>query len=150
PPAYMAGVLVIDAVEINTREGHVVALGLDSASPYRLAGASVDVIDDIHRQGGLAVLAHPDSPRLGLGWRGGASGADGLEWINVDSEWRDESTLALIGRAAHALIRPPEAIAALFSRPTASLDRWDRQARNRPTFGLAALDAHASIGWREQ
>jgi hypothetical protein len=151
PPAYLHGVLVIDALEVNTREGHIVALGLDGPSPYPLAGLAQDVIDDIHRQGGVAILAHPDSPRSDLGWRGGAgTPADGLEWINADSEWRDESAFALIRGAAHAVIRPPEAIASMFSRPARSFQRWDGAARVRPTLGLAAVDAHANIPWRDQ
>src|SRR5690606_38071855 len=56
----------------------------------------------------------------------------------------------LLARSAHAIARGPEAIASLFARPAQSLQRWDNQARARPVFGLAALDAHASIGWREQ
>jgi hypothetical protein len=150
-PAYRHGVLTIDAVEVNTREGHVVALGIDEASPYPLAGLAQDVIDDIHRQGGVAILAHPDSPRDELRWRGGpGTPADGLEWINADSEWRDESTPALIRTAAHAVSRPAEAVASMFQRPTRSFQRWDGAARLRPTVGLAAVDAHANIPWREQ
>jgi hypothetical protein len=150
-PAYRHGVLVIDAVEVNTREGHVVALGLDGASPYPLAGLAQDVIDDVHRLGGIAILAHPDSPREQLAWRGGPGmPGDGLEWINADSEWRDESAFALIRGAAHAAIRPAEAIASMFERPTRSFQRWDSAARVRPTVGLAAVDAHANIPWREQ
>ena len=53
-------------------------------------------------------------------------------------------------RAIHTLIRGPESIASLFSRPVRSLQRWDAAARARPTFGLAGLDAHANIPWREQ
>ena len=63
PPAYRHGVLCIDAVEVSSDGGHVVALNLQSASPYPLAGETRDVIEDIHRLGGWAVAAHPDSPR---------------------------------------------------------------------------------------
>jgi hypothetical protein len=150
-PTYRHGVLVIDAVEINTRDGHVVALGLEHPSPYPLAGLAQDVIDDIHRQGGVAILAHPDSPREELAWRGGPGApADGVEWINADSEWRDETVLTLVRTAAHAAIRPVEAIASMFSRPSRSLQRWDNAARVRATVGLAAVDAHANVPWREQ
>jgi hypothetical protein len=151
PPAYRHGVLVIDAVEVNTRDGHVVALGLNTASPYPLAGPAQDVFDDIRRQGGVAILAHPDSPRESLRWRGGPGVvADGVEWINADSEWRDESPFGLVRAGAHAITRPAEAIASMFSRPVRSLQRWDAAARLRPTVGLAAVDAHANLPWREQ
>jgi hypothetical protein len=152
PPQYRQGVLVIDAVEINTRDGHVVALGLDRASSYPLAGLAVDVVADIHRMGGTAIVAHPDSPRPELAWRGGPglAGADALEWLNVDSEWRDDSSVSLVGRLVHGFLRPEAAVAALFSRPERTLQRWDSTARQRPIAGLAAVDAHASIPWRDQ
>ena len=149
PPAYRHGVLVIDAVEINSREGHIVAIGLREAAPYPLAGPARDVIADIHRLGGFAIVAHPDSPSAGLRWQGMGQAFDGLEWLNADSEWRDETTMDLLGAVARAVIRPSETIATLFARPTRSLQRWDNAARQRPVIGVAALDAHARIGWRE-
>jgi hypothetical protein len=145
PPTYRHGVLCIDAVEVNTGSGHVVALGLKEQSPFPLAGPARDVIEDIRRLGGHAVIAHPDSPNPDLRWRGPQVAADGLEWINVDSEWRDERLLTLVGTSAHALIRGPSAIASLMSRPSRTLARWDTDAIRRPTFGLAGLDVHANI-----
>ncbi|MCC7007840.1 MAG: CehA/McbA family metallohydrolase [Acidobacteria bacterium] len=148
PPTYRHGVLSIDGLEINTTAGHVVALGLGAASPYPIAGSAPDVLEDVHRMGGVAVLAHPDSPNPQLRWQAGAATADGLEWINVDSEWRDEGVLDLLGTALHGMIRGPAAMAALFSRPGRTLARWDAEAARRPMFGIAALDAHANIAWR--
>jgi len=151
PPEYRHGVLCIDAVEVNTASGHIVALGLKGASPYPLAGPARDVLEDIHRMGGTAVMAHPDSPSPALRWRGPSPQTlDGIEWLNVDSEWRDDSVLTLLGTAAHGLIRGPAAVASLFSRPTRTLGRWDAEAARHPMFGLASLDAHASIPWRSQ
>ena len=66
-PHYRHGVLVIDAVEINTTGGHLVALGL-GAAPYPLAGTAADVLDDVRRMGGIGIAAHPDSPRPSLQW----------------------------------------------------------------------------------
>lgn len=151
-PTYRHDVLVIDAVELNTREGHAVALGLNAASSYPIAGLATDVAEDVHRLGGVVVMAHPDSPRNELAWRGGPGpgpAVDGVEWLNADSEWRDDSAFTLLSRAAQSILRPSESVAALFSRPVRSLQRWDTMSRQRPTFGLAAVDAHANIGWRE-
>lgn len=149
PPSYRHGVLMIDGVEISTRDGHVVALGLQQASPYPLGGEARDVIEDVARQGGWTVAAHPDSPKPDLRWRGPAT--DAIEWINADSEWRDDHRpLRLVQAASHYLVRSPETIASLFARPEASLRRWDRWARTRPVTGLAAVDAHARIGLDEQ
>src|SRR5580765_1121732 len=61
-PDYRDGVLYIDAVEISTTNGHLVALGLPKA-PYPLAGDGRDVLEDVHRLGGIAIAAHPESPK---------------------------------------------------------------------------------------
>jgi hypothetical protein len=150
PPGYRHGVLCLDAVEISTDSGHVVAIGLRGATPYPLAGRSRDVVDDIHRLGGLAVLAHPDSPNSEMRWRGQNVPFDGIEWLNADSEWRDEAPRRLVGAALRSLIRPAGAIASLFDRPARTLQRWDLAAATRPVFGLAALDVHARIGWGDE
>jgi hypothetical protein len=142
-PAYRDGVLCIDAVEISTDSGHVVALGLTGPAPYPLAGRARDVIDDIHRLGGVAVVAHPDSPREENRWRGQNVPFDGIEWLNADSEWRDDSPSRLAGAAVRSLIRPAGAIASLFDRPARTFQRWDAAAAARPVFGLAAVDVHA-------
>lgn len=161
-PRYVNGVLVIDAVEISAVEGHIVALGLSSGAPYRLGGEARDVIEDIHRLGGFAVVAHPDSPRPDLRWRGpGAApgpngrgqypandfaGADGMEWLNADSEWRDEHPARILQTLINFPVRPAESLARLMSRPAASLRRWDLLTRRRPVIGLSAADAHGLAG----
>ena len=149
PPAYRDGVLVLDAAEINTLAGHVVALNVRQPSPYPLAGEARDVIEDIHRLGGWAVIAHSDSPKPDLRWRGQNLSADGIEWINADSEWRDDRPSKLLAVAARSIFRAPEAVLSLFARPAATLQRWDMALRSRPLFSLAAVDAHASIPWSE-
>ena len=88
-PDYRNGVLYIDAVEISTQDGHVVALDLPK-TPYPLAGEGRDVVDDIHRLGGFAIAAHPGSAKPELRWTAWDAPVDGIEWLNADSEWRDE------------------------------------------------------------
>jgi len=148
PPQYRHGVLCLDAAEISTAAGHVVALGLKGPAPYPLAGEARDVIEDIHRLGGWAVVAHPDSPKPDPRWRAGNVEYDGLEWLNIDSEWRDELPLHVAGTIARYFVRPSETIVSLFQRPSATLRRWDLAGRGRPVVGLAALDAHARLPWR--
>ena len=147
-PVYRHGVLCIDAVEINTAAGHLVALGLDRAAPYPLAGEARDVLDDVHRLGGWGIVAHPDSPNPDLRWRAWTVPYDGVEWLNADSEWRGRTASTLAGTALRAIARPPEAIASLFSRPSRTLQRWDAATEGRPIVGLAAVDAHARFDWR--
>ncbi len=146
PPAYRHGVLCIDAVEVSSADGHVVALNLPSAAPYPLAGETRDVVDDIHRLGGWAIAAHPDSPRVGLRWRASGVAVDGIEWFSADSEWRAQPIGTLVATAARAFFRPPEAIATLFRSAGQSLRRWDAALARQPTFTIAAVDAHARLG----
>jgi hypothetical protein len=149
-PAMHGGVLVLDGVEISTSSGHYVALGLRDASPYRLAGEPRDVVEDVRRMGGFGVAAHPDSPKPQLRWGGWDAIADGLEWLNADTEWRDESRASLVRSLATYPWRPAETVGALVSHhPRPLLSRWDDLARTRRTVGLAAVDAHARIGMRD-
>lgn len=145
PPEYRQGVLLIDAVEVGTDGGHVVALGLGAASPYPLGGRPRDVVEDIQRQGGSAILAHPDSPDAGLRWRGNRGAYDGLEWLNADSEWRDESLGRLMATLVRSFVRPAESVVSVFERPDRTLQRWDVAARDRSVVGLAAVDAHGGL-----
>ncbi len=146
PPQYRNGVLLIDAVEISTISGHLVGVGLKDASPYPLGGESRDTVEDVHRMGGWSVAAHPDSPHPGLRWRGDDVRVDAIEWLNADSEWRDEGTGRLLLTLGHYLFRPPESIASVFARPASSLRRWDELSRRHNVVGLAGVDAHARIG----
>ena len=64
-PVYRSGVLCIDAVEISSRGGHIVALGLPQTL-FPLGGEVGDVIEDVRRLGGMAIAAHPESTRAEL------------------------------------------------------------------------------------
>ncbi len=147
PPRYRQGVLSIDAVEISTEGGHVVALDLPKA-PYPLAGEPRDVLDDIERLGGFSIAAHPGSEKPELRWIEWTHGFGGLEWLNADSEWRDERPATLI----HALLTYPfrraESLATMLDRPDTVLRRWDVLAQRRRVVAVAAVDAHARIGLR--
>src|SRR4029079_18143134 len=109
-PDYRNGVLYIDAVEISTDDGHLVALGLPKA-PYPLAGEARDVVEDIHRIGGIAVAAHPGPREPELSWTDWDTPRDGLECLNADSEWRDERALTFARALITYPFRPPQALA---------------------------------------
>jgi hypothetical protein len=147
-PAYIGGVLCIDAVEISTTDGHYVALDMPRA-PYPLGGFADAVVDDVARLGGFGIAAHPDSPKAALRWTSDALPVDGIEWMNGDSEWRDESRLTLARAAVAYFVRPSEALAQLLDRP-ATLARWDRWSSSRPIVALAGADAHGGIGQRAE
>ena len=148
-PTYRSGVLTIDGVELNTTAGHYAVIGLP-ASPYPIAGTPGDVIEDVHRLGGFGFAAHPGSPRPSLSWQDWDAPIDGLEWINGDSEWRDEPWLP-VGRAMLTyLLRAPQSMATLLDRPEGVLRRWDSLAAVRSIVALAGIDAHARLGFRQR
>jgi hypothetical protein len=148
PPSYRAGVLCLDGVEISTAHGHYVAVGLPRM-PYPLAGHPRAVIDDVRRFGGLGFVAHPGSPKGDLQWGDWDAAFDGLEWLNADSEWRDEFWGSLGGVLLTYAIRPVETLVGLLDRPDPVLRRWDRVALTRRVPGLAGADAHARLGFRQ-
>ncbi len=146
-PYYRFGVLMIEGIEISTDQGHVIALGLPRA-PYPLAGEARDVLEDIRRLGGISIAAHPESRKPELRWSEWTTALDGLEWLNGDSEWRDESSVTLLGLLARYPFRQPETLARLLDRPEAVMRRWDELTQRRQVVAVAGADAHARIGLR--
>lgn len=144
PSSYRQGVLVIQGAEISTDAGHYVALGLPAA-PYPLGGDARGVVEDVRRLQGFGVIAHPASPRATLAWSDWSVKVDGIEWLNGDSQWRDDSPAALLRAVAGFWFRPPESLASLLDRPDPALGLWDTLAAERPTVGLGASDAHARL-----
>jgi len=148
-PAYRNGVLTIDGVELNTTGGHYAAIGLPAA-PYPIAGTPEDVIDDVHRLGGFGIAANPGSPRPSLAWQDWAAPIDGLEWINADSEWRDELRIPIARGLLTYLLRGPQSMATLLDRPESVLRRWDALTATRQVVALAGADAHARLGFSQR
>jgi hypothetical protein len=146
PPEYIHGVLMIDAVEISTDNGHYVALDLRQ-TPYPLGGPGYAVLEDVARFGGFGIAAHPDSPKPSLRWTERDGVPDGIEWINADSEWRDETRATLVRAGLMYFLRPAPALATLLDRPV-TLDRWDGLLRHHRVVALAASDAHGGVGRR--
>ncbi|MGH9147446.1 MAG: CehA/McbA family metallohydrolase, partial [Vicinamibacterales bacterium] len=149
PPQYRHGVLCLDAVEISTANGHYIAVGMPVA-PYPLGGEARDVVEDVERLGGFGIVAHPDSMKETLQWREWATSPPAIEWLNADTEWRDE-TYAQLGRALMTYpIRPAESLGSLLDRPDSTLQRWDEMTRHRRVVALPGSDAHARLGWRNE
>jgi hypothetical protein len=155
PPTYVAGVLVIDAVEISTNGGHYVAIGMPAA-PYPLGGDARDVVEDVRRLGGFGIAAHPDSPKSELRWSDWEQApVDAIELINPDTSWRvhafagDAGSRLLLFRALLTYpARPSESIAQLLTDSAPLTRRWQGMATTRPVVGLAGADAHAKLALR--
>ena len=147
-PQYYAGVLMIDGVEISTDQGHYAAVGF-TQSPYPLAGHARAVIEDVRRLGGFGFAAHPGSPKPALRWDDWAAPFDGLEWLNADSEWRDELWGPLARSVVTYPFRPAESLAAVLDRPSSVMAQWDRLTRQRRVPAIAGADAHARLGFKQ-
>jgi hypothetical protein len=145
-PRYRSGVLVIDGVELSTQHGHYLAIGLPQA-PYPLRGEARDVVEDVRRLGGFGVVAHPDSSKPALQWRAWDVPFDAVEWLNADSEWRDENRRELSRALARYVFRPSATLGSVLDRPDRTLDRWDTLTRRRRVVAVAGADAHARLGW---
>ena len=146
-PRYLDHVLLLDAVEISTRHGHYVAVGLP-AVPFPLGGDGRDVATDVRRFGGFGVIAHPTSPKSDLRWTEGRNvQVDGIEWINSDSEWRDESSFTLVRALLRFPFGPAETLASMLDRPTDAIAEWDARLADHPVVGIPGADAHGGIRW---
>jgi hypothetical protein len=143
-PRYVSGVLVLDGVEISSSGGHYLALDMPAA-PYRLGGEAADVAADVARLGGLGIVAHPAAPKAELAWTDWTAPFDGVEWLNVDSEWRDESWMTLARAAATYVLRPAESIGVVLDRPRV-LATLDQLAERRDILLLGTTDAHGGVG----
>jgi hypothetical protein len=144
-PRYRSGVLTIDAVEVSTSGGHVIALDLPRA-PYPLRGEPGDVLEDLQRLGAMAIVAHPTSLKADLAWHDPGRPVDGIEWLNGDSEWRDERVASLLRILVTYWFRAPESLALILDRPESALALWDRMTRTHSVVGVGGSDAHAKIG----
>jgi len=143
-PSYRQSVLMIDAAEISTDDGDVVALGI-GRTPYPLGGEGRGVVEDIARLGGMSIVAHPASKKHWVDW---ASPFDGIEWLNGDGEWRDDPQLTLLRSLLTYPLRPAETLGQLLDRPEDVFRRWDALAKRRRVVAIAASDAHARMTGR--
>lgn len=90
--------LVIRGVEVSTRDGHVLAYGVDAA-PARDQGV-VETVEEVARLGGIAVAAHPYRFWSGLGEdRTVAATFPAYETLNARTSPRGNGRAAALARA---------------------------------------------------
>lgn len=145
------GVLVIVGHEITPRHNHFLAIGVDQVIDRNQHPQ--DFIDDVYRQGGFGIIAHPDDDVTNAikkntyawddwnvdGPRVRDSRTVGIELWNLLSDWGSHLThynkylnFFFLRRG----LRGPT--------PNA-LAWWDRlNAAGKRTFGVAGVDAHAT------
>lgn len=136
--------LVLIGAEITTGSGYLLVLDPRPDLPAKARGFGLDDLVRRYREAGaLVLLAHPEHPRLG--WRGDLPPIDGLEVIDLFDQllgvalWRQ--SLGLLAYPAN----PTVAILSAVHWPRSVMQRWDAMAREQPTIGVLALDAHGGI-----
>lgn len=139
PSGMFDGVLFIPGVE----DAHLLSLGVHR--PLHAATLAARV-REIHAQGGLAFVAHPESfDRWDL------PGLDGTEIYNLHADAQDDPKWLLVPRWLLRAWRDPlKAMLAFLDEPTAVHSRWDARAARERFPGLAGNDAHANVrvlGW---
>ncbi len=141
-PLVQNGVLVIPGVEISSKPGHVIAVGLAEVPPKEERGPQV--LEAIAARGGAAVLAHPVNVRRP--WSDPSpDGFAGFEVLSLDSAFRTAKAEKpwLLGLAAGALVgHPPKTGAILMERPADAFARYDEIAKARDLTLLCGVDAH--------
>jgi len=66
PVAEREGVVLIPGVEVESRGGHILALGV--SEPPEPGGSLAEVLEAVEDQGGVSVLAHPFNLLAPRGW----------------------------------------------------------------------------------
>lgn len=153
------GVLVIQAMEISTRLGHVVALGIDQHEG-RAVKKAADPLRAIEEAGGRAVLAHPLHPSRPFRALDEAGPWAGFEVFSNDTAWHQALADRAIGRIGRGLLRLPwdggRAVLDLAAPPRGELARFDgarARARGSADPGqaralLCSVDAHGYPSYR--
>lgn len=108
--ASMISKRIITGMEVSSKEGHIVALGIKE--PVKKGMSASETVDRIHELGGIAIAAHPFRLRDGLGKKVN-SRFDGVEVLNARSsqkvnkkaqEYYSDAKIAKIGGSdAHLL-----------------------------------------------
>jgi hypothetical protein len=148
--AWHGEVLLIAAEEISTEQGHLLALQV-GPHRYRFGPAARQAIDDIHDEGGWALVAHGD--HAWQAWRGGWGGTEGLEVINLAAAWSRQTALSGAVTVGTSFIDSDHAALKLLRGPWPMLRLWDSliEVGSEPApvprrrVAIGAADAHGPV-----
>ncbi len=141
-------VLVLVGAEFGSLDGHVV--GLDISRTFPDEGRSGrEVIDEIHAQGGFAVIPHPESYG---GWQDWDAPFDCLEVQNNASDARRFAGPMLPLWLLRLSVDRKGVWRRVWLRPERELERWESLlVDGRRVVGLSGADAHQNLsllGWQ--
>jgi len=153
PPRFSAkGVLLIEAAELTTPFGHVVALDPERIPPAE--ALAKDPVKAIRDAGGYAVLAHPVQARNG--WKGdpaSARQAMGFELYSGDTMLREAQAnplTLLLPAAGTYLGNSIHAMEILVQEDPAAHEKLLELSAVAPMVALCAHDAHGFPSYDEE
>ena len=146
---YHDGLLLIVGEEVNTSAGHLLALGVgrdvDQRGPLGLPA----LVREISDAGGLSIAAHPTGRRPWTDWT--LEEMDGLELLNANSDWRDDSVLELARALVFLPFLPDGVFNSLIDRPDEAIRLWTHRALRQSVTVIGSVDAHERIPlWGER
>ncbi|MBN1210208.1 MAG: PHP domain-containing protein [Myxococcaceae bacterium] len=144
-PAFVDGVLIVQAVEISTPHGHLVALGMQT--PLDGSRARQEGVRAVEAAGGISVLAHPVQEKNP--WRDPESArrARAFELYSADTFFREavrSPFSRLIPAVGAYLGNPLHGVMLLVTPQPASTVELLDLVSERPRVALCSHDAH---GW---
>jgi hypothetical protein len=140
--------LVLVGAELTTKDGHLLALSVAHAEAA-LGRSGREVIEEIHRDGGFAVVPHPFSYG---GWRDWEAPFDGIEVHNNATSARQMIGPLLPFRLFQFALFRSSALKAMLVRPTPEIERWEALLQSgRRVVAFSGGEAHRNVsflGWK--
>ncbi len=139
---YYDGLFYFAGEEINTEFGHFLAVGIEKEIKR---GKYKDVLSEIKKQNGAGIICHPHN--WWTPWKNfKVKGYDGIEVINLDSQWRGMNPLYMIAVIFTYKINSFYALHFLSHKPVRTIKFWDSvQKRKNMKTGIASADAHSNV-----
>ncbi len=139
---YYGKLLYFAGEEINTEFGHFLAIGLNNEIKK---GNYKDVLSNVKRQNAAGFISHPHN--WWVPWKNfNVKGYDGIEIINLDSQWRGMNPLYIILVLATYKINSFYSLHFLTHKPKKTIKFWDGvQKHSAVITGIAAIDAHSNV-----
>jgi len=135
---------IISGVEIGTRAGHFLALGIPPSWQQPKTNDDRELLAAAGAVGAFRVLAHPFHPHTPwTDWN--TSDFDGMEIWNEDAAWRQNNFFDLMDALLLYGENSQLALVRLASTPDDNFAKWDEILQQRPVAGICAADTHARI-----
>jgi hypothetical protein len=131
-------------IEDKNDENHYLAFGIDRELPAKIPAP--DYVSQVHQQGGLGIIAHPDEIRAAIHqypaypWNAwDAAGFDAIEIWNHMSAWLENlkkfNVIKMIFHPRRDLRGPTSRV----------LKKWDELSEIKKVAGIGSADVHAHV-----